>query len=71
MRGRIDVVNVKTSKPKKSYGFIAGEDGKMYFFLLNDLRDAKVGDDVQFEGEKDDKGYIATWVQAICKTAVH
>ena len=71
MKGKIDVVNVKHSKPKKSYGFIAGEDGKMYFFFLNDLRNAKVGDDVQFEGERDEKGYIATLVKATDKTPVH
>lgn len=65
MRGLVDYLQVKTARSKSKYGFINGEDGKMYWFSLKNLRNLKVGDSVDFQGGKDDKGYIATQVQVI------
>ena len=68
MRGQINYLQVKTSKPKKSYGFIRGIDGKMYWFSLNMAKGVSVGDIVEFEGAEDEKGYYATQIQtSICE----
>lgn len=62
MRGYVDFVQVKKSKPNKSWGIIAGEDRHMYWFSLKEVSKVKVGDSVAFSGGKDEKGYIATSV---------
>lgn len=63
MKGNIDYLQ-KTSRRSK-YGFIRGENDKMYWFSLDDLRKIKVGDAVQFTEGRDDKGYIASQVLVI------
>lgn len=61
MKGQINCLKQCKSR-HKNYGFIAGEDGKMYFFIPSDLVNAKVGDSVSFRGAKDEKGYFAEGV---------
>ena len=65
MRGLVDYLQVKTTRGKSKYGFINGEDGKMYWFSLDNLRNLKVGDTVSFNGGEDEKGYIASQVSII------
>lgn len=65
MRGLVDYLQVKNSRGKSKYGFINGEDGKMYWFSLDNLRFLKVGDSVDFIGGADEKGYIASQVSLI------
>ena len=64
MKGLVDFVQFKKSKPNKSWGIISGEDCKMYWFSLTGLN-VKVGDSVTFSGGKDEKGYIATRISVI------
>ena len=65
MRGLVDYLQVKTARGRSKYGFINGEDGKMYWFSLDDLRSIKVGDAVQFTEGRDEKGYIASQVSIV------
>lgn len=61
----MDYLQVKTSRGKSKYGFINGEDGKMYWFSLDNLKKLEVGDSVDFTGGKDDKGYVASQVSIV------
>lgn len=61
MRGVVDYLQIK-SRGKSKYGFINGEDSKMYWFSLDNLKTLKVGDSVSFVGGQDEKGYIASQV---------
>ena len=65
MRGLVDYVHARNSRDTRKDGFINGEDGKMYWFSLNNLRQVKVGDVVNFTGGSDEKGYIASQVSFI------
>ena len=60
MIGMVTKMQFKKSKPKKSYGFIAGCDGETYWFSLNGVEGISLGDEVQFKGERNEKGFIAT-----------
>ena len=59
MIGMVTKMQWKKSKPKKSYGFIHGSDGEMYWFSLNGLEGISIGDEVRFEGERNEKGNYA------------
>lgn len=65
MRGLVDYVHVKDSRETIENGFINGEDGKMYWFSLDNTCQVKEGDIVNFTGGSDEKGYIASQVSFI------
>lgn len=59
---------VKFYNDKKGYGFIAGEDGKDYFFHVSAVQANKPlndGQAVQFEPTQNDKGNQAINVETI------
>ena len=67
MLGIVDKIQIKKSRPKKSYGIISGYDGESYLFKLMGNESLKIGDNVSFEGSRNEKGYYATEIQA-CNT---
>lgn len=65
MRGIVDYLQIKTTRGKCKYGFIMGDDGKKYWFLVENLKCLNLGDRVKFTGGRDEKGYIASQVSVI------
>ena len=62
------IVNkIQTKKEHKSYGFIDGYDGESYWFSLKGCENVKVGDEVEFEGARNDRGFVARWVHPYIK----
>lgn len=62
MRGTIKVLQYKSSRPLRSYGFIRGDDGKDYYFSLLEvlgLDELSIGTTVEFKGDQNAKGYVA------------
>lgn len=59
MIGVVSKIQIKKSKPHKSYGFIRGGDGNEYWFSMNGVEGVDTDDIVSFKGEKNEKGYIA------------
>lgn len=66
MRGRISYL--ESSISGKTHGFIRGFDGRSYWFLFTRDNNVNCGDDVLFEGARDEKGYVATLVQTVNHT---
>lgn len=61
MTGIVTKIQIKKSRPKRNYGFIRGKDDKDYYFSLMGIKETfNVGDRVVFEGERNEKGFIAT-----------
>jgi len=58
MRGLVTKTQYRKSKPKASYGFIAGIDGETYWFHLKD-ESIKPNDEVEFKGAENEKGFYA------------
>ena len=72
MRGQIAFLKMKSGQRKNnSYGFIRGIDGKMYWFLLDGVKDMGLGNIVEFEGVEDEKGYVAKQIQMLEKAAMY
>ena len=66
MIGQVIRMQYMKNRPNRSYGFIHGVDGEMYWFSLRDINDdIKVGDEVSFEGEENGKGFVASEVRLI------
>ena len=65
MIGMVTKMQFKKSKPKKSYGFITAVDGEEYWFSLNGVEGISIGDEVQFKGARNEKGYVAFNVRPI------
>ena len=63
MRGLITYLDSAPSN--NTNGFIYGTDGRMYWFSLMGIT-VKCGDIVKFQGEEDEKGYIAKRVVIPC-----
>lgn len=69
MIGQVTKMQYKKSTTRKnygSYGFIHGADGEEYWFsFMKITQDIKVGDEVSFKGERNEKGFVATNVRLI------
>lgn len=65
MLGIIEKLQIKKSRPGKSYGFISAYDGESYWFSLKGLDDLKIGDEVSFEGGLNEKGCYARHIKKI------
>lgn len=66
MLGQVVKLTFKKSKPKKNYGFIHGIDGEEYYFsLIGVSEDIKIGDEVSFKGERNEKGGYAKEVKVV------
>ena len=66
MLGQVVKLTFKKSRPKKNYGFIHGSDGEEYYFsLIGVSEDIKIGDEVSFRGERNEKGGFASQVRKI------
>lgn len=67
MKGLVEKIQRKKSRPGKSYGFISAYDGETYWFSLRGLEDLQVGDEVSFSGGFNDKGFVARYVKKIAE----
>lgn len=65
MLGTVQKIQIKKSKPQKSYGFISSFDGVNYYFPLSGREDLKIGMKVSFRGDLSENGYTAHDIQAI------
>lgn len=65
MLGTVERIQIKTSKPQNSYGFISSMDGESYYFPLAGREDLKTGMKVSFRGDSNDKGKFAHDIQTI------
>ena len=65
MLGTVSKIQVKQSRPKKSYGLVNGYDGETYYFRLAGYEFLKEGDEVSFEPGGDKKGLFANKIQAL------
>lgn len=65
MIGTVDRIQIKKSKPQKSYGFIVSMDGVNYYFPLAGREDLKTGMKVSFRGDSSEKGNTAHDIQTI------
>jgi len=65
MLGIIEKLQIKKSRPNKSYGFIAAYDGESYWFSLKGLDGLQEGDEVSFDGGVNEKGYFAKHVKKV------
>ncbi len=66
MIGQVIRIQYMKNRPNRSYGFIHGADGEDYWFsLLRITEDLKVGEEVSFRGERNEKGFVATNVRLI------
>ena len=72
MNGVVTKIVKKKSRPKRSYGFIKGNDGNDYYFSLLGIGfDLSVGDEVNYKGERNEKGFIARDVSVVAVSNVH
>lgn len=65
MIGTVDKIQIKKSKPHKSYGFIVSMDGESYYFPLFGREDLKTGMKVSFRGDSSEKGRTAHDIQTL------
>ena len=65
MQGTVTKIQIKKSRPNKSYGIIIGFDGESYWFSLTGVENINVGDEVSFRGRSNEKGLSAYDVKAI------
>jgi cold shock CspA family protein len=66
MLGTITKLQIKSSRPNKSYGFVEGDNGETYYFRLKEvIGEIKPGDKVSFTGVRNDKGGSATQIKAV------
>lgn len=65
MLGRVEKIQIKKSKPLRSYGFILGYDGERYYFPLRGREELQEGIEVSFRGSRDEKGNTAHDIQTI------
>lgn len=61
----LGVIKKTAKRPRKGspYGFIVGQDGRDYYFPLDDTS-LTAGQKVQFEGSKNERGFVAEKVTA-------
>lgn len=65
MLGTVEKIQIKRSRPEKSYGFISSMDGESYYFPLEGREDLRTGMKVCFRGDSNGKGKIAHDIQTI------
>lgn len=63
MLGIVDKIQIKKSRPKKSYGIILGVDGESYYFKLAGNEHLTVGMEVEFRGSIKDQGCYADYIK--------
>ena len=66
MTGVVTKIQKKSSKPHKSYGFVADLNDNEYWFSLSEVTDElNVGDAVFFMGERNERGNVAVHVRSL------
>ena len=69
MLGLVTRLKKNKRRPNKSYGFISAYDGETYWFNLRGHDDLNVGDEVNFFGGFNEKGYVARNIQKVTENS--